>query len=343
MKPLLNTLYLTRDGIYLTKERETLMVRRAEETLMKVPIHTIDSILCFGSVSITPPVLGFCAERGVRVVYLSEYGRFLARIEGPRTGNIHLRRRQFEFGREPSQCLQVAKSFVLGKLVNAKRVLARALADHPDRLDQGAFEAALARYREARNQVLTCPNLDSLRGIEGELAKRYFSLFDQMVLGQKPEFSFQHRNRRPPLDRINALLSFLYALLLADCRSALEGVGLDPAAGFYHQDRPGRPGLALDLMEEFRSPLADRLALSLVNLGQIRPGDFNVQASGAVWLGDEGRKKVITAYQERKTQTITHPFLGEKLDQGLLPHAQAMLLARFLQGDLEAYPPYFWK
>ncbi|MDT8447703.1 MAG: type I-C CRISPR-associated endonuclease Cas1c [bacterium] len=343
MKRLLNTLYLTRDGIYLNKERETFKVMKDTKTLMKVPVGTINQIICIGSVTLTPPVMAFCVDQGVSVVYLSEYGRFQVRLEGPTSGNILLRRRQYAIAQEPNTALDVSRSFVLGKLVNAKRVLSRALADHGDRLDQGAFTTTLQRYREARQQVLQTDNLDSLRGIEGELAKRYFALFDQMILNNKEDFYFKGRSRRPPLDRINALLSFLYALLLADCRAALEGVGLDSAAGYLHQDRPGRPGLALDLMEEFRPLLADRLALSLVNRSQVNADDFTLQSAGAVLLNDSGRRKVVAAYQERKTTDITHPFLNEKFAQGLLPHAQALLLARYIRGDLDAYPPYYWK
>lgn len=343
MKRLLNTLYLTRDGIYVSKERETFKVVRQEETLMKVPVGTIDRIICIGSVTFTPQAMAFCCERGVSLVYLSEYGRFQFRLEGPQTGNILLRRRQYASAVEADAALDLARGFVLGKLVNSRRVLSRAASDYRDRFDSAGLDEALKRFKEARTQVLDIGSLDSLRGVEGDLAKRYFGLFDQLIFSQKEHFHFGGRNRRPPMDRVNALLSFVYALLLADCRAALEGVGLDSAAGFLHQDRPGRPGLALDLMEEFRAVLADRLVLSLINRGQIGPEDFEEQASGAVLLAEEGRRKVVRAYQERKSGEITHPYLGETIASGLLPHVQALLLARHLRGDLDAYPPYFWK
>jgi CRISPR-associated protein Cas1 len=308
-----------------------------------VPIHTIGGIVCFGQISCSPFLMGFCAERGVAISFLSERGRFLARVQGPVSGNVLLRRRQYRLADDERFSAQMAKSILTGKLANCRAVLQRTLRDHSDKVESDTIGAASERLKNNLRILQKEEPLDFLRGIEGEAAHTYFGVFDHLILSQKEDFEFKERSRRPPLDRVNCLLSFLYTLLMHDARSALECVGLDPAVGFLHRDRPGRPGLALDLMEEFRPFLGDRLVLSLINLGQIQKGGFKTLENGAVMMDDETRKTVLVTYQKRKQDEIVHPFLEEKVTIGLLPHLQALLLARHLRGDLDGYPPFLWK
>lgn len=343
MRRLLNTLYVTTQGSYLAQEGETVVVRVERSDRLRVPIHQLDGIVCFGQVSASPFLLGLCGERGVSVSFLSERGRFLARVQGPAKGNVLLRREQYRRADNLESAADLASGFLAAKLANCRHVLLRSAREA--REDQHRLPlAAGARDLAWRLEALRRPqSLDSLRGLEGEAANTYFGVFDHLVSAQKAEFFFHQRSRRPPRDNLNALLSFLYSLLAHDVASALEGVGLDPAVGFLHRDRPGRPSLALDLMEEFRPVLADRLALSLVNRQQVHAKGFRVTESGAVMMDDDTRKTVITTYQKRKQEELGHPFLGEKAPLGLLPHLQAMLLARCLRGDLDAYPPFFWR
>lgn len=343
MKKHLNTLFVTTQGAYLSKEGETVVVKVDKETRLQVPVHTIGGIVCFGNVSCSPFLMGFCAENDVGISFLSEYGRFLARVQGPISGNVLLRREQYRRADDPDYSAGIAKSVVSGKIANSRTILQRALRDHGDKLQEDRLRQAvnhLGRCLEACSNHLT---LDRVRGIEGEAAHTYFSVFDDLIISQKEDFQFQERNRRPPLDNVNCLLSFLYTMLMHDTRSALESVGLDPAVGFLHRDRPGRPGLALDLMEEFRPFLADRLVLSMINLRQVQDKGFNKMESGAVLMNDETRKALLVAYQERKKGEIMHPFLEEKVTVGLLVHTQALLMARYLRGDLDGYPPFVWK
>lgn len=343
MKKLLNTLYVTTQGAYLAKEGETVVVKVNQEVRLHVPVHTIGGIVCFGNVSCSPFLMGFCGENGVGISFLSEYGRFLARVQGPVSGNVLLRREQYRLADDQKYSVQMAKAFVIGKIGNSRSVLQRALRDHSDKMNDDALSRSIAELSSTLKSLALNQSLDSVRGLEGEAAHTYFSVFDGLIVAQKKSFIFQERNRRPPLDNVNCLLSFLYTLLVHDCRSALETVGLDPAVGFLHRDRPGRPSLALDLMEEFRPFLADRLALSLINLRQVQDKGFNKTEAGAVIMNDETRKKLLVAYQERKQEEIYHPFLDEKVSIGLLFHVQAMLLARRLRGDLDGYPPFIWK
>lgn len=343
MKKHLNTLFVTTQGAYLSKEGETVVVRVEKETRLRVPIHTLGGIVCFGNVLCSPFLMGFCAERDVAVSFLSEYGRFLARVQGPVSGNVLLRREQYRRADDMDMAARIARSILTGKLANSRAVLRRAMRDHPEKIDGASVEEASRRLGHSLENIQSCPPLDTLRGIEGEAAHTYFSVFDHLIVSQKDGFSFAERNRRPPLDRVNCLLSFIYTLLMHDVRSALETVGLDPAVGFLHRDRPGRPGLALDMMEEFRPFLADRLTLSLINLNQVQEKGFTQSESGAVLMGDETRKAVLVAYQKRKQDEIYHPFIDEKVTIGLLFHMQALLLARFLRGDLDGYPPFIWK
>jgi len=343
MKKLLNTLFVTSQGAYLNKEGETVTVNIEREVRLRVPIHTLGGVVCFGQVSMSPFLMGFCAERGVLVSFLTEYGKFLARVQGPVSGNVLLRREQYRRADDSDSSAYIARMVVIAKIANCRTVLQRVLRDHPDKIEHIAIRAAIDRLSAILMHLELALELDRVRGYEGEAAHIYFGVFDHLIITHKEDFQFRERNLRPPLDRVNCLLSFLYTLLMHDVSAALEAVGLDPAVGFLHRDRPGRRGLALDIMEEFRPFLADRLALSLINLGQVRAKGFKVMETGAVVMDDETRKGLLVAYQKRKQEEIMHPFIGEKVAIGLLFHVQAMLLARFLRGDLDGYPPFIWK
>jgi CRISPR-associated protein Cas1 len=343
MKKHLNTLFVTTQGAYLAKEGETVVVKVEKEIRLRIPVHTIGGIVCFGNVSCSPFLMGFCAEQGVGISFLSERGRFLARVQGPVSGNVLLRREQYRRADDLQTSSDVARAILTGKIANSRTVLQRALRDHADKMAADEVSFAVKRLGNYLDLLNAEQPLDMLRGYEGDAAHLYFSVFDHLIVAQKEAFSFHERNRRPPLDNVNCLLSFLYTLLVHDIRSALESVGLDPAVGFLHRDRPGRPSLALDLMEEFRPFLADRLVLSLINLRQVQAKGFDQSDSGAVVMNDETRKRVLVAYQERKQEEIVHPFLDEKVTVGLLFHTQALLLARYLRGDIDGYPPFIWK
>lgn len=343
MKHLLNTLYVTTQGAYLSREGETVLVRVEQETKLRVPVHTLGGIVCFGQVLCSPPLMELCGERNVTLSFLSEHGRFLARVHGPVSGNVLLRREQYRRADEEEASAKIARAVVLAKIANSRTVLVRAARDHPDNPNSTALKGAATNLSRILDDLRESVPLDTVRAREGEAARTYFGVFDHLIVAQKEDFFFRERSRRPPLDNMNALLSFIYTLLAHDASSALEGVGLDPAVGYLHRDRPGRPGLALDLMEEFRPFLADRLALSLVNLQQVRGKGFRKTETGAVLMDDDTRKEVLVAYQKRKQEEIQHPFLNEKVALGLLPHVQAMLLARHLRGDLDGYPPFIWK
>jgi CRISPR-associated protein Cas1 len=343
MKRHLNTLFVTTQGAYLAKDGEAVAVRVQDEVRMRVPIHNLGGIVCFGQVGASPFLLGFCGERGVAISFLTENGRFLARVQGPVSGNVLLRREQYRRADDDSSAAAIARSFLSAKIANSRTVLLRGVRDRPEASGAASLGDAAGRMVNFLNALREGVPLDILRGIEGSAARAYFEAFDALIVQQKESFFFRERSRRPPLDNMNALLSFLYTLLRHDVEAALEAVGLDPAVGFLHRDRPGRPGLALDLMEELRAYLADRLALSLINLRQVRAEGFTREESGGVVMDAETRKAVLTAYQKRKQEEVIHPFLREKTTVGLLPHLQAALLARHLRGDLDGYPPFFWK
>jgi len=343
MKKHLNTLFVTTQGAYLAKEGETVVVKVNQEIRLRVPMHTIGGIVCFGNVSCSPFLMGFCGENGVGISFLSEHGRFLARVQGPVSGNVLLRREQYRRADDEEYSAQMAKAFVTGKIANCRTVLQRARRDHSEKMSADTLSRSITALNRSLQSLELNQSLDAVRGLEGDAAHTYFDIFDNLIVAQKESFTFQERNRRPPLDNVNCLLSFLYTLLVHDCRSALEAVGLDPAVGFLHRDRPGRPSLALDVMEEFRPFLADRLALSLINLRQVQDKGFSKTEAGAVMMNDETRKTLLVAYQERKQEEIYHPFLDEKVSIGLLFHVQALLLARCLRGDLDGYPPFIWK
>lgn len=343
MKRLLNTLFVTTQGAYLSKKGDTVEISAQHQSLLRVPIHTLGGIVCFGNVTASPFLMGLCGEKNVTVSFLTENGKFLARLHGPVNGNILLRKEQFRRSDCTKSSGRIASAIVRAKIANSRIVLQRVLRDKPNHDFRNSIDTAIAHLSDSLYQFNNCIDLDKIRGIEGQAADVYFNCFDYLITANKDDFYFHNRNRRPPLDNVNALLSFAYTLLVHDCRSALEAVGLDPAAGFLHRDRPGRPSLALDLMEEFRAYLADRLVLSLINRQQIQPKGFERTESGAVTMDDSTRKTVLVAWQQRKRDQITHPFLQEKIDIGLLPHVQAMLMARFLRGELDGYPPFLWR
>lgn len=343
MKKLLNTLYVTTPDRYLSLDGENVVIRADSDEVGRVPLHNLDSIISFGSAGASPALMGKCAEYCIDLVFLNRNGKFLARTEGEFNGNVLLRRQQYRIADDPQKSLDISKIMIAGKIFNCRSVLRRFIRDHELRVDVGKFE----KVSDCLNNGLTCCmnsiSVDELRGIEGETAAAYFSVYDDMILRNHEEFHFDGRTRRPPLDKVNAMLSFAYSLLSSMCTSALEAVGLDPYVGFMHTDRPGRRSLALDLMEEFRAPLCDRFILKLINKQMVSAGDFQEQEDGAVLLNDNGRKEFLKSWQLRKGEEIKHPFLGEKTELGMLPYAQALLLARLIRGDLDCYPAFLWK
>lgn len=344
MKKLLNTVYVTTEGASLRKDGENLVAEIDGAERARVPFHMLASLVVFGGIYVSPALMAACAGGGITIVLLDRNGRFQARVEGAVSGNVLLRRAQYRASDAPDD---IVRSIVLGKVANQRSVLMRSLRDYGDEYapaDRDGIVAAIDRLaRILRRVELSDVSLDRLRGSEGEAANLYFGVFDHLIRSPDPEMRWSGRSRRPPLDPANALLSFLYTLLTHDCRSACESVGLDPAVGFLHRDRPGRPSLALDLMEELRPILADRLALSLINRRQLRAKDFETRDGGAVLMTEDARKTVLTAWQERKKEERLHPFLEERAPLGLVPYLQAQMLARHLRGDLDAYPPWLWK
>ena len=341
MKRILNTLYITTDGAYLARDGETVLVQVNKDTKSHFPIHALDSIICFGRVSASPPLMALCGERKVALSFMSPNGRFLARVQGPVSGNVLLRRTQYRVADDESHAFDLARAFILAKLANCRYILRRAARDHNKGLEKTNLTIAADRLRGILQHL---PNdVDGLRGCEGDAARTYFGVFDNLITSQKDAFYFKERSRRPPLDNLNAVMSFCYTLLAHDVAAALEGVGLDPAVGFLHKDRPGRPSLALDMMEEFRPIMVDRLVLNLINRRQINGKGFKDTESGAVHMNDATRKEVLVAYQKRKQEEIQHPFTKEKMHFGLAPHVQALLLARHLRGELDGYPAFLWR
>jgi len=338
MKKLLNTLYITRQETYLHKERETLVIKQKQEKLAQFPILGIANILCFGQVSVSPYLMGFCGEQGVGLSFYSEYGKFLARVQGRQSGNVLLRRTQYRWADDTEKSIKVARVMVAAKIANARSVLKRELRNHGE---NEIIAKAVERLTLSLRRIEHSETVAEAMGMEGEAASQYFTAFKELI--REKGFEFNGRIKRPATDPVNAMLSFAYTLITHECASALQGVGLDPYVGFLHQDRPGRVSLALDLLEEFRAPWADRFVLTMINRKQIKASDFITEASGAVRLKDDARKAFLTAWQERKQSEIEHPYLKETVAVGLLPHCQAMLLARHLRGDTELYPPYYVK
>jgi CRISPR-associated protein Cas1 len=346
MRKMLNTLYVTGENAWLRKDGENVVVEQDGTARGRMPLHMLEGVMCFSRPGTSPALLAACAEAGIALSFVTPEGRFLARVEGKRTGNVLLRRAQFRASEDAARAVPIVRAVVAGKTANQRTVLRRALRDHGADMEtpaRDALESAERRLTDVARRLLIAPDTATLRGLEGEAGATYFGVFDFLVRHEAPEFRFTGRSRRPPLDRVNALLSFLYAILGHDCRSALEGHGLDPQVGFLHADRPGRASLALDLMEELRPVFADRLALSLINRRQLSPGDFVVEDSGAIRLTDAARRQVLVAWQERKRDDLRHPFLEESCPLGLVAWLQAQLLARHLRGDLDGYPPFIWK
>lgn len=343
MKQLLNTLFVTSEDVYLSLEGENVLANREKTVVARYPLHTLQTIVSFSYAGASPALMGACAEKGIGLAFCTPRGRFLARVCGENNGNVLLRREQYRAADDPGRSCLIARTMIFGKLSNSAASIQRTLRDHAPRVSDCGLEEAVGQIRDLLPMVLDAVDLDALRGLEGVGASAYFGVFDHLVLNRKEDFFFHGRNRRPPLDRVNALLSFAYSLLAHDCASALESVGLDAYVGFLHRDRPGRQSLALDLMEELRPCMADRFVLTFINNRMVRPEDFQTQDSGAVLLTEEGRKKFLKAWQERKRDALTHPYLNEKLSWGMIPYIQALLLARYLRGDLDGYPPFLWK
>jgi CRISPR-associated protein Cas1 len=343
MKHLLNTLFVVTQGAWLSRDGECVVLNFDKENRRKHPVHLFESIMCFGRVNATAPLMGFCAEKGVPISFFSESGRYIARVDGPVRGNVLLRRQQYRFADDPAASSAIARNILVAKLANSRNVLMRFARENDSDGENSSIISAIKYLGYTAQDIKSRLSLDVLRGYEGDAARTYFSVFNDMILNQKDCFSFHDRSRRPPLDEVNAMLSFVYSMLAHDAASALEGVGLDPAVGYLHRDRPGRPSLALDLMEEFRPWLADRLVLSLINRKQVGPSGFSRAENGSVEMNEETRKTVIAAWHERKQDELTHPFIGEKVAIGLVPHIQARLLARHIRGDLAEYPPFVWK
>ena len=343
MRKLLNTLFVTSEDAYLTIEGQNVVVNREKREIARFPLHTLSGIISFSYAGASPALMGGCAKHGVSLSFCTPNGRFLARSVGEENGNVLLRRMQYRAADDTAHSCRIARNMIFGKLHNARWSIERTKRDHSLRVDTAHLQASIDRIKAMYPVVLEEISLESLRGGEGTGAKAYFDVFDEMILQNKADFFFRERSRRPPLDNVNAMLSFAYSLLGNDCAVALESVGLDAYVGFLHRDRPGRTSLALDLMEEMRPCFADRFVLSLINNRVVRDDDFEHTDSGAVLLTGDGRKKFLQAWQERKRETITHPYLKEKIAWGLVPYVQALLLARYLRDDLDAYPPFLWK
>lgn len=340
MRKLLNTLYVTSADVYLSLDGENIVVKKDDEIAMRVPIHNVEAVVAFNYVGASPALMRKCCEQGVSLCFF-QGDKFCGRVIGQENGNVTLRKTQYRFSENDKESLNIARNMILGKVHNERYVIERAIRDYALRLDGEKLKKASALLKQSMKYIKECETLDELRGFEGEAASVYFRVFDELILRNKSQFVFSGRNKRPPLDNVNALLSFTYSLLANECAGAAYSVGLDPYVGFMHRDRPGRQSLALDLMEEFRAPIADRFVLTLINKQEINSKGFIKLESGAVIMDDTTRKIIIQKWQENKNEMVMHPFLKEKVPQGLLPYTQAMLLARYLRGDLDAYPPFF--
>jgi len=346
MRPLRNVIYVQTQNAWVHKDNDNLVMRVDDEIKARIPIHKLQGLVCFGQVSISPYLMAHCAENGITITYLNQFGKFLARVEGPVSGNVLLRRTQHLTGHDKDKSVAIARTMLQGKLYNQRSVIRRYLRDYRDSHSEAdstvlaELDTAEKRLARCLSQLDGCTTIDLLMGKEGEAAQVYFGVFNHLI--RHPDFTFDARRRRPPTDPVNALLSFVYTLLTHDYRSALESTGLDPASGFLHQLRSGRPSLALDLAEELR-PMADRFVLSLINKKQLSIKDFETWPNGSVTLKEEPRKTFLAAWQDRKQDTLIHPWFEEKVPVGLLPWLQAQILARFLRGDSDSYVPFLWK
>lgn len=343
MRHLLNTLFVTTQDAYLSLDGENVVVNREQQEIGRFPLHNLCAIISFSYSGASPALMGACAKRDINLTFCTPHGRFLARTTGITNGNVLLRRQQYRLADDARASCRIAADMITGKLYNSRWSIERTIRDHGMRIDCDRFKAASETIRGLMPLTREAQSADTLRGLEGTAASAYFGVLDDMILRNKDAFFFHGRNRRPPLDNVNAMLSFVYSLLGNDCAAALESVGLDAYVGFLHTDRPGRTSLALDLMEELRPCLADRFVLTLINTQVVQAKDFEKTEDGAVRMTDDARKKLLKAWQERKQEVITHPFLEEKIPWGLVPYVQALLLARYIRGDLDAYPAFMWK
>jgi CRISPR-associated protein Cas1 len=343
MKKLLNTLYVTTADSYLSLDGETVVILNQDKVLGRIPLHNLDGIVAFGYKGASPALMGECARRNISLCFLKPNGNFLARVTGKVYGNVTLRKEQYRISDKPDIACKFARNFIIGKVFNSRWVIERVIREHALSVDCAKLKKVSTQLQSFLERIKNCSSNEQLRGYEGEAASLYFSVFDDMILQQKDDFNFNGRNRRPPMDRVNAMLSFVYTLLTNNTASALEAVGLDSYVGFLHTDRPGRISLALDLVEELRPVMADRFVLSLINKRMVSSDGFTVRENGSVEMTDETRKIIITQWQNRRQERISHPFLEEKIEWGLVPYAQALLLARTIRNDLDAYPPFMWK
>ena len=343
MRKLLNTLYVVNPDSYLALEGETIVIKRDEKTMTRLPFHNLESIVTFGYTGASPALMGACARKNINLCFLNQNGRFLSRIVGKSYGNVLLRKEQYRISDDKVRSCLISKGFIFGKIYNAKWIIERAVRDHELRVDVEKLKTCSVQLSQKLKAANECCDLDQLRGVEGNAANLYFSVLDNLILQQKEDFNFHERNKRPPQDNVNSMLSFVYTLLANDCASALESVGLDAYVGFLHRDRPGRVSLALDLMEELRGLFADRFVITLINRKEVNARGFIKRENGAILMDEQTRKIILIAWQERKRDIVTHPFLKEKIEWGLVPFIQAMLLARYLRGDLDGYPPFLWK
>lgn len=343
MRKLLNTLYVTSENSYLTLDGENIVVYEEKQEIGRLPLHNLEGIVSFGYRGTSPALMGACADRNISLCYMTPQGKFLARVTGKIKGNVILREQQYRSSQDEEVSLSIAKNCILGKIYNSRWVLERAIRDHGLQIDVEKVKSASDNLKKSLEYIKECQSKEQLRGYEGEAASIYFGVFDQLILQQKKDFPFHGRNKRPPLDNMNAMLSFVYTLLTNTVASALESVGLDPYVGYLHTERPGRVSLALDMIEELRAVLADRFVLSLVNKKIVSGKSFKQKENGAVLLDDEFRKRLLAEWQSKKKETLTHPYLKEKVEWGMVPYVQAMLLARYLRGDLDGYPVFLWK
>lgn len=343
MRKLLNTLYVLTESSYLTLDGENVVIQNGDTILGRFPLHMLETIICFTYKGASPALMGACAQRKIGMSFFSPSGKFLCRVVGKEYGNVLLRKEQYRISDDKIRSLAYAKNMIVGKVFNSRWSIERTLRDHTYRVDAERLKSISNILHDTLPKIDSVLELDELRGIEGKAAEQYFSVFNDMILNQKQDFEFTTRNRRPPLDNINAILSFAYTVLAGDCANALSSVGMDPYVGFMHGDRPGRTSLALDLMEELRPILSDRFILTLINTKAIQAAHFERQKDNAVYLNDNGRKVFLNAWQNHKKEVITHPYLKEKIEWGLVPYVQALLLARTIRGDVDEYPPFLWK
>ena len=343
MRKLLNTLFITQPDTYLSLDGDNIVVLKDDSKLGRVPLHNLEAIITFNYTGASPALMGYCAKKNISLVFLTTSGRFLARVIGESKGNVTLRKKQYRISDSDLLSAQIARNFIIGKVYNSKWMIERMTRDYPLRIDVEVFKDMSSHLSDLLLEIRACEDLERLRGLEGQAAYSYNKLFNDMILQQKEDFYFHGRSRRPPLDNVNAMISFAYTLLANDTAAAAESVGLDAYVGFLHRDRPGRASLALDLIEELRGVMADRFVLSLINRKVLNKEDFLKKENGAVIMLDDARKKFLEAWQNKKQEKITHPYLGEKISWGLVPYAQALLLARYLRGDVDEYPPFLWK